>query len=193
MRTILCVSLFFALAVAAMAQTFGGITGQVADPAGGTVPGATILITNIGTNASRTAMSNEAGVYDFPSLPPGAYNMKVEKSGFKTAITKQIEVQVQQIVRLDITLVLGQVSESVDTIGTPHLGSPLASQLLQDTNACIRNLLASKEHIALRTATVAGFTGPGELDSATSVPGIQALVNQFLNSPLQAPDFHPLH
>src|SRR5438045_9223142 len=108
MRTIFCVSLFFALSMAAAAQTLGGITGQVADPAGGTVPGATITITNLGTNAIRTAISNEAGVYDFPSLPPGAYSMKVEKSGFKTAITKQIEVQVQQIVRLDVTLVLGQ-------------------------------------------------------------------------------------
>src|SRR5258708_427715 len=100
MRTILSISIFFGLSVALMAQTLGGITGQVADPTGATVAGATITITNVATNANRTVMSNEAGVYDFPSLPPGAYSMKVEKSGFKTAISKQIEVQVQQIVRL---------------------------------------------------------------------------------------------
>ena len=55
------------------------------DSTGGAVPGAKITATNVDTNATREAASNEAGIYSFPSMQPGKYNLRVEKSGFKTA------------------------------------------------------------------------------------------------------------
>src|SRR4051794_38458134 len=85
-------------------QTLGEITGQVADSSGALISGATITVTNTATNASREAVSNEAGVYSFPSLPPAAYNIKVEKPGFKSAASSNVELQVQQTLRLDFTL-----------------------------------------------------------------------------------------
>lgn len=53
------------------AQTFGEISGEVRDPSGAVVAGATITLTNIGTNAARTTESNDVGVYAFPAVPPG--------------------------------------------------------------------------------------------------------------------------
>src|SRR5258708_10921913 len=76
------------------AQTLGEVTGQISDSTGAAVAGASVTATNAATNAARNTVSNEAGVYVFPSLAPGAYHIKVEKPGFKTATTTQVEVQV---------------------------------------------------------------------------------------------------
>jgi protocatechuate 3,4-dioxygenase beta subunit len=57
------------------AQTLGTITGEVKDQTGATIPGATVTAQNVATNAIRTQASNEAGVYTFPAMPPGAYQI----------------------------------------------------------------------------------------------------------------------
>src|SRR6266404_9000359 len=110
--TLGCVLLLTALA--AIGQTFGSIGGEIRDASGAVVAGATVTVVNVGTNASRTAEANEAGVYFLPSLPPGIYTVKVEKSGFKTAIRNQVELQVQLAARVDFDLQVGQVNESVE-------------------------------------------------------------------------------
>src|ERR1035438_171848 len=86
-----------------LGQTFGEITGRVTDVTGATVLDANITVTNVATNAVRVAVSSDAGYYTFPSLAPGFYEVKTEHTGFKTANTKNVEVQVQQTVRLDFT------------------------------------------------------------------------------------------
>ncbi|MBI1791815.1 MAG: TonB-dependent receptor [Acidobacteria bacterium] len=107
----ICILLF---SLPVFGQTFGEITGEVRDPTGAVIGGASITITNVATNATRNATSNDSGVYGFPSLPPGIYNIKVEKAGFKTTTRNQVEIQVQQNARIDFELQVGQVSESID-------------------------------------------------------------------------------
>src|SRR5258707_1253703 len=102
------------LALPAFAQTFGEITGKVSDASGAAAPGAVITATNPSTNATRQTVSGEAGDYTFPSLLPGTYNLRVEKSGFKVDETKNVQVSVQQVVRLDFALVVGQVSSTLN-------------------------------------------------------------------------------
>src|SRR5258707_125273 len=77
-------------------QTLGEITGRISDPTGAGVPGATVTLTSVATNAARTAVSTDAGDYTFPSVAPGIYNVKMEHPGFKAANTSRVEVQVQQ-------------------------------------------------------------------------------------------------
>ncbi len=110
MRTKLFVAILLLAGLALLAQTVGEITGQVGDPSGAGVPNAVLTLTNTTTNAIRQADSNEQGLYTFPSVPPGIYNIKVEHPGFKTTTSNNVEVQVQQTVRLDFTLQVGQVS-----------------------------------------------------------------------------------
>ena len=98
----------------AFSQTFGSIGGEVHDATGAIIAGATVTAINIGTNASRTVATNDAGGYSFPSLPPGTYTVKVEKPGFKTVVRNQIELQVQLAARVDFELQVGQVSESIE-------------------------------------------------------------------------------
>src|SRR6185369_1524954 len=125
----------------AFGQTLGEVTGQVADPAGASITGANVTITNVNTNASRAAVTNEAGVYSFPALPPGTYNVRVEKSGFKSANTNQVDVQVQQTVRLDFALAIGQVSESIEVTG--------AAALLQAENSTVGTVIENKRIVEL--------------------------------------------
>ena len=103
------------------AQTFGEVTGRVTDPSGAVIPGASVALTNVNTNAVRNAVTAEAGAYTFPSVPPGFYRLRTELAGFKAAVSEPFEVQVQQVVRLDMVLQLGQISETVEVAATADL------------------------------------------------------------------------
>ena len=113
-RSFLFIAAAMLAGCAAFGQTLGQITGRVTDASGAAVPAATITLTSIATNASRDTVTTDAGDYTFPSVPPGLYNVKAEHPGFKTSSTNHVEVQVQQTVRLDLTLEVGQVNESVE-------------------------------------------------------------------------------
>src|SRR5262249_10563080 len=96
------------------AQTFGEVTGRVTDPSGAVIPGASLTLTNVNTSGVRNVVTTEPGTYTFPSIPPGVYRLRTELPGFKTAVSEPFEVQVQQVVRLDVVLQLGQVSDTVE-------------------------------------------------------------------------------
>ena len=117
-------------------QTFGEVTGRVTDPTGAAVPGSEITITNTNTNAARQTVTTDAGDYTFPSLAPGSYKLRVEHAGFKASTSENFDVQVQQVVRLDVALQLGQVSESIEVSAT--------STLLQAENATIGAVVGNK-------------------------------------------------
>src|SRR5207302_1589263 len=85
-------------------QTFGEITGEVRDSTGAVVTTATVNVTNDATGASRMVVTNEVGVYTFPSLPPGVYRLKVTAQGFQVVKRPGIDLQVQQTARIDFTL-----------------------------------------------------------------------------------------
>jgi hypothetical protein len=118
------------------AQTFGEVTGRVTDASGAVMSGASIALTNTNTNAVRQAASTDAGVYTFPSVPPGPYTVKTEVQGFKTWLSQPFQVQVQQVVRLDIVLQVGQTSESIE-VTAPQV-------LLQAENSTLGTVIENK-------------------------------------------------
>jgi len=105
----------------AFTQTFGEVTGRVSDQSGAAVPGATLTLTNTSTNAARTVVCSGDGFYSFPSVQPGIYNIKAEHPGFKVAASNGFEVQVQQTLRLDLTLEVGQINQSVEVAASANL------------------------------------------------------------------------
>ena len=121
MRRILPLIILYSAAVTAPAQTFGTVTGEVTDATAAVVPGATVTIRNLDTNATRTVVTNADGLYSVPLLPPGIYDVRVEKEGFRGAARSAIELQVQQTARVDFTLAVGQVSETLDVAGQAAL------------------------------------------------------------------------
>src|SRR3954452_1736171 len=124
-----------------LAQTMGEVTGRITDPSGAAVPSADVVVTNSATNVSRKAVSNETGDYSFPSLPPGVYKVRIEHQGFKATETNDVQVQVQQTVRLDFTLQVGQLTQSV-------LVEASAAQL-QAENATVGTVIDNKRIVEL--------------------------------------------
>src|SRR4051812_19694435 len=88
MRGIFCtVLLTIAIATAVCAQAITGtILGSVTDSSGAVLPGMTVTAINIGTNQTRTTITNESGNYSLPSLQIGTYRVEVELPGFKKEI-----------------------------------------------------------------------------------------------------------
>jgi len=97
------------LAIPSFGQTFGEITGVVTDPSGAIVASATVTITNPQTNFTRQASTNSAGNYAFPALLPGVYNVRAEMQGFQAEIRNGVELQVQQVARIDFQLKVGSL------------------------------------------------------------------------------------
>jgi hypothetical protein len=110
-----------ALSFSGFAQTAGQVTGLVTDPGGSVVVGATVTVTNSQTNVSRTTTTNSAGNYAFPALQPGVYNVRAEMQGFESEVRERIELQVEQIARIDFHLKVGSVTQIVEVAG----GAPL--------------------------------------------------------------------
>ena len=85
---------------AAFGQTFGAVTGRVSDASGAPVPNAAVEITNASTNAVRATVTTDSGDYSFPSVPPGAYDVKVERQGFKAETTRNVSPVADQAAQL---------------------------------------------------------------------------------------------
>src|SRR3989441_95686 len=111
-------ALLLAGGVAASAQTFRGtILGTVTDASGAAVAGANITVKNQDTGILRTTQTTADGEYRVPELPIGTYTVTVEMSGFQTAITRDVKVDVASEVRADVTLKPGQVSQRIEVSG----------------------------------------------------------------------------
>ena len=89
------------------------LTGTVTDQSGAIVPGAIVTATQVDTNASRSAKVNAVGEFVIPQLIVGQYRLKTEAAGFKISLTSGITLTPGATVRADISLQLGQVSDSV--------------------------------------------------------------------------------
>src|SRR5690348_8287895 len=109
---VLTLTLFAALSARAQVVT-ATLTGIISDPSGATVAGAKVKAVNTGTNLSREAVSDAAGVYTIPALAPGEYRIEVEQAGFKRQVLPGIVLQVAQEARVNVPLQVGEVSESV--------------------------------------------------------------------------------
>lgn len=104
-----------------MAQTAGSISGHVVDTTGAVVPDTKITLTNVGTGAARTTLTTRTGDYAFPDVSPAVYNLQAEHAGFKAEKTEDLTVLVQQSLRQDFTLQVGQVTQSVTVEATGAL------------------------------------------------------------------------
>jgi len=98
-----------------MAQTItGSITGVVTDATGAVVPNVNVAAVNVATNITNTAISNDAGIYNVRFLPTGEYRVEVTTQGFKKTVLGPFRVEVGQVARLDVSLEVGDVTQSVE-------------------------------------------------------------------------------
>src|SRR5215472_14916349 len=132
LRGLFCEILAFFLianAPAARAQVAGAtITGVVKDQAGAAVPGATITVTDVGTNRQRVVTSSREGIYAAAGLTPGVYRVDVELAGFKPLRRTGIQLETGETAQLDIVQEIGDHREQVTvTADAPVLRAATAS------------------------------------------------------------------
>ncbi len=94
--------------------TFGSILGTVTDQSGAAIPGVTVTLTSLTTQTKVNAQTNSTGNYQFLNLEPTSYAVDFEKSGFNHLKRTSITVPVQAAVRVDATLQVGAVNQTVD-------------------------------------------------------------------------------
>src|SRR5215212_3330232 len=140
----------------------GTLLGNVTDPSGAAVPGATVTATDVAKNTSRNVVSNEAGYYILTSLPNGTYTVDAELQGFKKVARQNVKVDVNTTVRVDLTLVVGQMTEEV----TVAAETPALQTDRTDTGRVLESKMISELPLTFNrnfqslTMTVPGVTRP---------------------------------
>jgi hypothetical protein len=136
--------LILALSLSAYPQSAistGTISGQVTDPSGGAIVGATVTATNVATGASRIGKTNGTGFYSFPSVQVGTYTVTIDSRGFKTTRIENAVVQVGQSMAANATLQVGAATETVTVIGeTPLVETTQSSTSTVVNESLIQNL-----------------------------------------------------
>ena len=99
--------------------TLGSATlgGTVRDQSGLATPRAKIVLTDVARGLSRESTTNESGAYIFPNVPAGDHSLQAAKEGFDAREVKNIRLQVGQVVAIDISLKVGQVSTVISVSG----------------------------------------------------------------------------
>ena len=150
------------------AQTATGrIIGTVTDPTSAVIPGAAITVTNVETQVTTQTITNEQGYYQVLLLPIGTYTVTSELPGFQKAVTKPDKLEINQSLRVDIKMVVGNRTEEVlveegishvDTV-TPTLGASVIGEQIANMPLNGRNVL----DLALLV--------PGVVPAAPGTPG----------------------
>ena len=122
----------------AQSASSGSVAGLVTDPQGAVVPGADVTLVDTATSIKQTAITNEAGRYNFPVVNPGIYDITVSKASFKVAKLAQQQVSVGLVLTANVTLEVGSLNETV--VVTSAAGTEL-----QSTNATIGNVISLKD------------------------------------------------
>ncbi len=127
--------LLFGLAGLATAQR-SQVAGQVTDPTGQSVAGASVVVVNEATKARRETSTNAEGLYTVPTLTPGPYTLRVTKEGFKASGRTGVVLTVDTGSRVDVRLEIGTVSESInvtENVGVLQVESPeISTTITQD-------------------------------------------------------------
>lgn len=160
--------LFLCLETVAFGQSTALLTGTVSDPSGAVVAGAQVRCSNTETDLRLTAVTNSEGLFRFPDLPVGLYEVNVSHEGFEGLIRRGIQLYTGQTLDLKLTLRIGQTSQSVE------VSSPVP--LVQTTTSDLRTTVDSRQMADLplngrNTFDLAVLT-PGSINTdAGTVPG----------------------
>ena len=123
MRIVLILAVL-AFALPALAQqTLGSLNGTVLDPSGAAIPGASVTVTDAAINVTQSTTTQRTGFYQIFNLPIGSYTVTVSESGFEKTQLTGISVHEAQATTANVTLKIGQTTESVEVVANPMLNA----------------------------------------------------------------------
>jgi hypothetical protein len=161
------------------------VLGDVIDAQGGAVVGARVTLTQAGTDTGRSAETDGSGHYQFQSLAPGSYLIKVEKDGFRSVVRDRVDLLVATTQRVDFRLEIGQVNQSITvsevapTLNTQDatVGNPFGEKEVKELPFLARNVI---NLLTLQPGVV--FTGNSDTDrlsqgDSSTLDGREGAVN----------------
>jgi hypothetical protein len=174
---------------ALFAQT-AQFTGRVTDPSQAVIPSAEVTVTNAGTGIARQVRANSEGYFTVPALPPGTYSITSRAGGFKPVTSRGIAINEGQVLRFDIRMEVGQVSETIEVSGgaplleaaTSALSTVISNQRITDMPLNGRNPIGLSSLVpGVRTMGLFGTTAVTAFDgSRMSISGAPPSSNSFM-------------
>ncbi len=125
----LALATLLAVPFAGAQSTGGRIRGTVMDPSGGAVVATKVVIVNEATGTVRDTETSAAGEYIFLEVPVGTYRIQIDQAGFKKYVHKDVTVELNAVVSVDVVLTLGGATETVEVTGAPPLVDTTSTQL----------------------------------------------------------------
>jgi hypothetical protein len=148
----------------------GRVIGVVTDPSGSVVPRAKVTLTNVETGVSRDTVTDGGGAYQIPLVPIGAYTVSVQAGGFRKSIAGPQELEINQSLKVDVSLEVGPTSETVQVEGN--------ASRVETVNATLGHSVTSAQIVnaPLNGRNVLGLAllEPGVIPSNVGGAGIDA-------------------
>jgi len=150
------------------ASSTGSISGEVKDAQGGVLPGVTVTATSPAQIGQLSAVTNEAGIYRFPAVPPGEYALTYELAGFGTVKREGVRITLGFNAQVNVTLAVASLNETITVSGESPVIDTSATRL--QTNYDSQNLaslpnardmwslLATTPSVTLNRVDVGGAT-----------------------------------
>jgi hypothetical protein len=174
--------------------TTAGIVGTVSDPSGSRIPGVTVTALQVETSTPTTTTTDSSGNYSFTNLQIGKYSITFQKEGFQRIVQSNVDLGIGQVVRFDIALKVGSVSQTVEVTDAPPLLQTETSSLgTIETEKRIVDLPLNGRNFfkltylgpgtnegATGTSAGAGSTDNNRPGTAVSVNGLRIFDNNFL-------------
>jgi hypothetical protein len=146
----------------------GTITGNITDPNGAAIPGATVIVKNIETNISTTLRTNDDGSYTAPLLLPGRYSVSVTGEGFKTSLRENVELKVDDRLTIDFALEIGTQAEV---------------NVVAETEILERGTVTTGTVVSERQITELPLSEGAAYNLATQAPGVSYTGNPNFTGP----------
>ncbi len=164
LRVLFCLLMGVALGLAAAApaaaqaqSNAGDLVGNITDPTGAVISGATVTARNLDTGLVRSATTDDEGGYRLLTLPPGRYEITVERDGFQKARNPELRIEIGHRAVWDVSLTLGSRETIVEVTSE--------TQLVETTNTAITQTITSvqKDNLPINERNYINFS---QLDSA---------------------------
>src|ERR1700716_3779904 len=155
----------------------GSVSGSVKDSSGAMIAGGRLVLVNTATNAKLEAQTNANGEFQFLQLAPSTYSLTAENAGFKKTTVTSVLVQVDQVTRVDVTLEIGNVTESVRVEAVaPLLENDKSTISSVVDNRTIANMpLNARQYLDLALLTPGAIPSqPGQQGGGFSMAGGRA-------------------
>lgn len=179
-------------------QTTGSIAGVVHDQSGAVLPGVSVTVTNSATQESRQTLTDEAGRYTAPLLPPGNYALRFEMHGFRTVRREGVVLRVTERVALDVSLEVSSVAEELTIVAdaalvqteTATMGHVVEEMQIRQLPLASRNFT---QILGLSSGTSVSVPDTAALGRGTqniSTSGARMVFNNFQINGINANNIH---